>query len=399
MAKEVKTLDKVIILLRQHVGAPCAPIVKVGEEVKRGQLIATPTGLGANIHSSIYGIVEEINETAVIINAFDKQPKDFIPIKETGDYLEAIKEAGVVGAGGAGFPTHIKLKVDLEGGCFIANAAECEPLLAHNMAILEKSPELIIRGIKYIMKIVNADVGYIAIKTKHLKAIKAVNKALRPEDNITLKILPDMYPAGDERVIVREIIGVELKPGELPSAAKAVISNVETVKNVALAIEERKPVIDKDITVAGRVRNAEEALVFLDVPIGYTVMKFIEKAGGYVEPHGEIVLGGPFTGKHGEEGSPITKTVGSIIVAMPFPKDVRKAGILACECGAQEDRLREIASFMGAEVVAEKKCKRMIEVNGRWRCEKPGTCPGQAATVMELKKSGAQIILTGTCGD
>ena len=392
-------MEKVVILLRQHVGAPCQPIVQVGDEVKRGQLIATPTGLGANIHASVSGVVNEVNESSIIINAFDEQPKDFVPIKATDDYLEAIKEAGVVGAGGAGFPAHVKYKVDLDGGYFIANAAECEPLLGHNIAVLEENPELIIRGIKYIMKIVNAKTGHIAIKVKHLKAIKAINKVLKPEDHVTVKILPDMYPAGDERVIVREIVGQELKPGELPSALKAVISNIETVKNVALAIEERKPVIDKDLTVAGRVRNAQEGMVFLNVPIGYPVKKFIEKAGGYVEPYGEIVLGGPFTGKHGVEDAPITKTLGGIIVSMPFPKEVRKVGILACECGAQEERLREIANAMGAEVVAEKKCKRMVEVNGRWRCEKPGMCPGQASTVMDLKKAGAQVVLTGTCGD
>jgi len=392
-------LEKVVILLRQHIGAPCQPIVNVGDEVKRGQLIATPTGLGANIHASVSGVVNEISEFSIIINAFDEQPKDFVPIKATDDYLEAIKEAGVVGAGGAGFPAHVKFKVDLGGGYFIANAAECEPLLGHNIAVLEENPELIIRGIKYIMKIVNAKTGYIAIKVKHLKAIKIINKALKPEDHITVKILPDMYPAGDERVIVREIVGQELEPGQLPSALKAVISNIETVKNVTLAIEERKPVIDKDLTVAGRVRNAEEGMVFLNVPIGYPVKKFIEKAGGYVEPYGEIVLGGPFTGKHGEEDAPVTKTLGGIIVSMPFPKDVRKVGILACECGAQEERLREIAKAMGAEVVAEKKCKRMVEVNGRWRCEKPGVCPGQAATVIDLKKAGAQVILAGTCSD
>lgn len=392
-------MEQVALLLRQHVGAPCSPIVKVGDEVKRGQLIAAPAGLGANIHSSVSGVVKEINDTAIIIEAFDEQSRDFIPIKETKDHLEAIKEAGIIGSGGAGFPAHVKFKTDLSGGCIIANAAECEPILLHNIAYLEQNPDVIIRGIKYLMEITNARTGYIAIKVKNLKAIKAINKVLKPEDNISIKILPDMYPAGDERVIVREILGVELKPGELPSVANAVISNVETVKNVTLAIEQRKPVIDKDLTVVGRVKNALKGKVFLDVPIGYPVKKYIEAAGGYVEPHGEIVLGGPFTGKHGEETSPIVKTLGGIIVAMPFPKETRKVGILACECGAQEERLREIAKAMGARVVAERKCKRMVEVNGRWRCEKPGVCPGQASTVLDLKKEGAEVILTGTCGD
>lgn len=392
-------MEKITLLLRQHVGAPCTPIVKAGDEVKRGQLVAIPAGLGSNIHSSVSGAVEEINNTAIIINAFDEQPKEFVPIKKTNDYLEAIKEAGIVGAGGAGFPTHVKFKVDIEGGYFIANAAECEPLLRHNIAVLEQDPALIIRGIKYAMEVVNAKTGYIAIKVKHLSTIRAINKVLKPEDNISVKILPDMYPAGDERVIVREFLGIELKAGELPSAAKAVISNVETIKNVALAIEQRKPVIEKDLTVVGRVRNAQEGKVFLNVPIGSSVKKYIDAAGSYIEPYGEIILGGPFTGKHGEETTPVMKTLGGIIVSMPFPKEVRKVGILACECGAQEERLYEIAKAMGAKVVAEKKCKRMVEVNGRWRCEKPGVCPGQASTVIDLKKAGAEVILTGTCGD
>ena len=392
-------MEKITLLLRQHVGAPCTPIVKAGDEVKRGQLVAIPAGLGANIHSSVSGAVEEINNAAIIINAFDEQPKDFVPIKKTNDYLEAIKEAGIVGAGGAGFPAHVKFKVDIEGGYFIANAAECEPLLRHNIAVLEQDPALIIRGIKYAMEVVNAKTGYIAIKVKHLSTIRAINKELKPEDNISVKILPDMYPAGDERVIVREFLGIELKAGELPSAAKAVISNVETIKNVALAIEQRKPVIEKDLTVVGRVRNAQEGKVFLNVPIGSSVKKYIDAAGSYIEPYGEIILGGPFTGKHGEETAPVMKTLGGIIVSMPFPKEVRKVGILACECGAQEERLYEIAKAMGAKVVAEKKCKRMVEVNGRWRCEKPGVCPGQASTVIDLKKAGAEVILTGTCGD
>ena len=371
-------MNKLKFLLSQHVGAPCKAIVKVGEEVKRGQLIAIQTGLGENIHSSAEGRVVEINDKSIIIDALEEQSSDFVKIKESHDHLEMIKEAGVVGSGGAGFPAHVKFNIDLDGGYFIANATECEPLLAHNIHIIEEDPELIIRGMKYIMKLINADTGYIGIKLKNSKAIKALNSVLKPEDNISVQILSDMYPAGDERVIIRELRGVELEPGQLPSVTNSVVSNVETIKNVANAIELRKPVIDKDLTVAGRVRGSKEGKVYINLPMGYPVKKYIELSGGYIKPYGEIVLGGPFTGKHGEEDSPITKTLGGIIVAMPFPEDTRKVGILACECGAEEARLKEIAKGMGAEVVAEVKCNRMVEVNGRWRCEKPGICPGQA---------------------
>lgn len=390
---------KIVIKLRQHIGSPCKPIVDIGQEVKKGQLIATPEKLGANIHSSVYGKVVDINENEIIIESFKDQPDEYVKIKETNSYLEAVKEAGIVGAGGAGFPTHIKLDVNLKDGCVIANAAECEPILSHNIYLLEQNPEIVVRGLKYAMQITNASKGYIAIKPKHKKAIIALGKICKNEENINIKFLSDMYPAGDERVIVRETLGIELEPGQLPISANAVVCNVETLKNIALAIEERRPVITKDITVGGRVKNSAEGKVFLDVPIGMPISYFIQECGGYENPHGEIILGGPFTGKQGNEDAPVDKTLGGILVAMPYPNEKRKIGVIACECGADEQRLEEIAKGMGGQIVAKEKCKRMVLVNGRYRCDKPGICPGQAEKVLSLKKQGAEVIITGTCED
>ncbi len=387
------------ILLKQHVGAPCEPIIKVGEEVKRGQLIAVPKGLGVNIHSSVLGKVVDIDGNNIVIDAKDDQPEDYIKIKEVENNLEAIKEAGIVGAGGAGFPSYIKFNTDLKGGTVIVNAAECEPTLNHNTMLLEENPGIVIRGLKYVMEITGAANGYVAIKPIHKKALLSVAKACKYEENIEVKFLPNMYPAGDERVIVRELLGIVLEPGTLPITANAIISNVETLKNVTLAIEERRPVITKDVTVGGRLKDAQKGRVFFDVPIGMPIGHYIKECGGYIEPHGEIVIGGPFTGKHGEEWTPVNKTLGGILVGMPFPTEKRKIGVIACECGAQEERLTEIANAMGAEVVATTKCKRMVEVNGRYRCDKPGVCPGQAEKVLYLKKEGAEVILTSTCQD
>ncbi len=387
------------ILLKQHVGAPCEPIVKVGEEVQKGQLIAIPKGLGANIHSSVLGKVISIDDFNILIEANDNQPDEYMKIKDVENNLEAIKEAGIVGAGGAGFPAHIKFNTDLKGGTVIVNAAECEPTLNHNTMLLEENPSIVIRGLKYVMEITGAEKGFVAIKPIHKKALLSVAKACKDEENIEVKFLPNMYPAGDERVIVRELLGIVLEPGALPITANAIISNVETLKNVALAIEEKRPVITKDLTVGGRLKEAGEGRVFFDVPIGMPISHFINECGGYVEPHGEIVTGGPFTGRHGEESTPVNKTLGGILVSMPFPTEKRKVGVIACECGAQEERLTEIANAMGAEVIATTKCKRMVEVNGRYRCDKPGTCPGQAEKVLYLKKEGAEVILTGTCQD
>ncbi|NLM06472.1 MAG: proline reductase-associated electron transfer protein PrdC [Tissierellia bacterium] len=390
---------RIVLPLRQHVGAPCQSIVEAGDEVKRGQLIAKPTGLGANIHASVNGEVVEVTEQAIVIESKGEVIFDDY-VRLTGeDHLELIAEAGIVGAGGAGFPAHVKFKANLEGGYVIANAAECEPLLKHNMKLLRDNPELVVRGIKYVMDITGASHGYIAIKPKHKEEMIALAKACKGYEGIELKYLPDMYPAGDERVIVREILGVELPLGALPSEAKAVISNVETLKNVTRAIEDKMPVINKDLTVTGRVNDEK---VFMDIPLGTSIKGYIEESGGYLEPHGEIVAGGPFTGKHAEEDDPVVKTLGGIIVTMPFPQDARKFGFLECECGAQKDRLTQIAEGMGVkEIVGSVRCKRMEEIGdtGRFRCTLPGHCPGQAEKVLELKKMGAEAIIVGTCED
>ncbi len=388
------------IELKQHIGSQCKSIVKKGDKIKKGELIAAPDGLGVNIHSSVTGEVIDIYDNKISIKADEIQPEEYIKIKDTDTYLEAIEEAGVVGAGGAGFPTHLKLKGDIANGYIIVNAAECEPVLGHNIKLIEDNPQILVSGLKYMLEITKAKEAMIAIKPKHRKALIALGKLIKNEPNINIKYLPEMYPAGDERVIIRELLGVELKPGSLPLEAKAIVSNVETIKRIVEAIEDRKPVITKDITVAGRINGCEnEGKILMDVPIGTPVKHIVEECGGYIHPHGEIVLGGPFTGSHGEEDNTVTKTLGGIFVAMPFPKETRKLGIIECECGASEERLEEIASSMGAEVIAKEKCKRMVEVNGRYRCDLPGMCPGQAEKILKLKSQGAEGVLVGNCED
>ena len=390
-------VEKIHIPLKQHVGGPCQAIVNVGDHVKRGQLIAVPAGLGANIHASLSGVVEEITEMDIVVKLDKEQTDDYVRLEKTDDYLQKIKDAGIVGVGGAGFPTGIKFSTKIPGGYVIANAAECEPILGHNVKFMEEHPEVVVRGLKYIMELTDAKEGYIAIKTKYRKALLALGKACKNEPNISIKILPNMYPAGDERVIVRETLGVILQPGQLPLEANAIISNVETIKHVVNAIEDDKPLIDKDLTVGGRVQNPS---IFLDVPIGLPISVFIERAGGYINPHGEIVRGGPFTGRPAQEDEPINKTTGGLLVAMPYPQEREKVGILICECGAQEERLRQIADGMGAEVVSVQMCKRMKpDKNGRLRCELPGICPGQAEKVLKMKKDGAKAVIAGTCQD
>lgn len=394
-----ETLDYSLrIPLRQHVGSPCKPVVAEGDTVKKGQLIAAPEKLGANIHSSVSGRVKAITEEYIEIEPDEEQPEGFVPIKETDSIIEAIKEAGIVGMGGAGFPTHIKMDVDLQGGVVIANGVECEPLLEHNVRQMEKEPEKVYRGIKYAMEATNASRAYIAIKAKNKKAIEAM-KSVIDDPRIEVKEMPDIYPMGEERALIRDILGQLLKPDQLPKEARAVVSNVETLSRICEAVEERKPVISKNVTVVGRLKSGRKAHVFFDVPIGTPVSELIKIAGGIEGEYGEIIMGGPFTGKAVDLDCVVTKTTGGIIVTDPLPREKRKAGLLVCGCGANEARLREIAQKMGACVAGVERCKQVVDARGTIKCENPGNCPGQAEKILKLKKSGAEVLIVGTCSD
>lgn len=385
------------ILLRQHVGAPCEAIVKVGDRVKKGSLIAKPTGLGANIFSSVYGEVKEITENAIIIEKDEDQPEEFVKL-EGEDKLQLIKDAGVVGMGGAGFPTAIKLGTKVK--YILVNAAECEPLLHHNVDQMVDNTELTVRGLKYVMEICQAEKGIFALKAKNQKAVDALVEGTKGDDSLDIHLLPDIYPMGEERAVVREVLGILLQPTDLPSVADAVVINVETLQRVAEAIELKKPCFSKNVTVVGKLNGGTESHVFMDVPVGTSVKELIDAAGGIDGEYGEVIMGGPFTGKACELDAPITKTTGGIIVTQPF-EDLKgeKMGLLVCACGGNEERMQDLAKKMNAEVVCVQKCKQAADVKGNLKCENPGNCPGQALKVMNIKKDGAKHILIGNCTD
>lgn len=388
------------ILLKQHVGAPCVANVQVGDQVLRGQCIAEPNGLGARIHASVTGKVVKITEEAIEIEGNITNSQDYVKIKKCDNIVDTAFEAGIVGAGGAGFPTFIKLKSEIPDGYVIANCVECEPVLNHNIRLLEENPEVVLKGIRYAMEATKAPKGYIAIKEKNVKAITSLEKAIGNAKDIEIKALKDMYPMGEERAIIHAIFGIWLTPEQLPIEAKSIVMNGETLANLTHAIEDLKPVIDKDITVAGKLKNGTESNIFFQVPIGTPINELIEKCGGIDGEFGEIVIGGPYTGKAGDINSAVvTKISGGAIVTIPLPEFEGPIGILVCACGADEARLRDIASKMKSEVVAVTRCTNLVEVRGANKCLTPGECPGQVQGVMDLKRNGAKRILVSNCSD
>ncbi len=413
--------------LKQHIGAASLPVVTAGDYVLRGQLIAKkPDGtLGANLHSSVSGMVLDVNENQITVNADNNQSGDFVPLNGNSP-LELIEESGIVGLGGAGFPTYAKLCRPFSGGgAVIVNAAECEPILNHNITAISGNPEYLIRGLRILMEIMNADEGIIAIKKKHSGLIDKL-KSVIPKSGVHIAELTDIYPAGEERAIVRDVLGKLLSVNSLPSEANAVVVNAETALRVREAVELKKPLIDKDLTVAGKLEPCTEPddnrvcpardiaaniigehysynsgliQVFRNIPLGIPVNAVFDMAGGLIEGYGEIIMGGPFTGKRTFLNSPVIKTTGGLIAAECFMRGPEKLGLLVCACGANQARLEEIAASMGSNVVGVEFCKQAIDVRGSLKCENPGHCPGQVQKVMALKKAGAEAILISNCTD
>jgi len=374
------------------------PTVAVGESVRRGQRIAEKPadGPGAHLHSSVSGAVTKVTPEAVeVLAATDwETERDYLPLQ--GETPRELAEAsGLVGLGGAGFPTYLKL-VPQPGCTVILNAAECEPILCHNIALIEQEAATVLRGLRLAMELTAAEKGIVAIKPQHAAALAALAPHLRPE--IRLCELPPLYPAGEERAVVREALGVLLGAGDLPSKAGAVVLNAETLYALAQAIDRRKPMIDKDVTVAGKLAGPN-VQVFRGVPVGLPVETLLARAGGIAGGYGELMMGGPFTGRRTTPQSPILKTTGGLLVTEEFPGRRRNMGLLVCACGPDEARLTEIAQSMQATVVDVAYCKQAQKGKTGYKCENPGHCPGQAQKVLALKRAGAEEILIGNCSD
>ncbi|MGN0426288.1 MAG: proline reductase-associated electron transfer protein PrdC [Agathobacter sp.] len=389
--------------LKQHIGTKSIPCVSKGDEVQRGTRIAEREkgSLGANIFSSIYGGVLEVTDDAIIIQAAEDQPKSYIKL-QAKDPFGLIQESGLVGLGGAGFPTYAKLATPFEQeGAVIINAAECEPILTHNIKRIEKNPKQLLRGLEIAMEVVKAKHGIIAIKGYHKEAIRILKQENTNAD-IRIEELPNMYPMGEERAIIREVFGTVLPITALPLEAGAIIINAETACRIEEAVDQKKPFMDKDLTIGGKIKGNEQdklIQVFLDVPLGKFVESMFEQAGGVAEGYGELIMGGPFTGKRTTMEAPIIKTTGGLIATECFMKGPKKIGLLVCACGANKERLEEIAASLGSTVVGVEYCKQAHEVRGTLKCENPGRCPGQVQKIMALKKAGAQAVLISNCTD
>lgn len=298
--------------MQQHIGAPCDPLVKKGDKVLVGQKIGESKAfVSAPIYSSVSGTVLDValklhsNGTMVssIIIENDNLYEEVITVTAHSDYeklsknelLAIIKEAGIVGMGGAGFPTHIKLNPP-EGkniDSIIVNAAECEPYLTCDYRMmLEKSKE-IVEGLKIILQMFPGVKGYIGIETNKPEAIELMKKASENVKNVVVSELKTKYPQGAEKQLIYSITGRELSSGKLPADVGCIVQNVDTVYEIYNAVVNGKPLTERVLTVTG---EAIKQPLNLRVKFGTSIEEVIEAAGGFTEDPVKVISGGPMMG-------------------------------------------------------------------------------------------------------
>lgn len=313
-SEKIQTLplpDKVYIPLRQHIGAEATPIVAPNDMVKKGQLIAEIKGMiSANIHASISGKVVAIAEyphpvfgtcKAIEIESDDKDEwAEGLPMKRNwmglsaDDLIEIITSAGIVGLGGATFPTHVKLSPPPEKkiDTLILNAAECEPYLTSDYRVLLEYTNEVITGTRIVMKALGVENAIVGIEDNKKDAAETLNTAIDGRD-ISVKVLPTKYPQGAEKMLIKALTGRIVPSGKLPADIGAVVLNVSTVKAIYDAVVYAIPLIERVATISGGALNEPQNAL---IRVGTPFKDIIEMAGGYLVEPAKVILGGPMMG-------------------------------------------------------------------------------------------------------
>ena len=327
--QEFPAPDLLVIPMSQHIGAPCKPLVKKGDLVTMGQKIGDNQGLCVPVHASVSGKVKTVESkphssgttmmSVVIENDHqytlheDIKPRtqEEVDALSAEELISIIREAGIVGMGGASFPTHVKLsggigKVDT----VIVNAGECEPYITADDRLCREMPEQVISGLVIIMKILGLKEGHIGIEDNKPEAIQAL-KANVADSGVVVDVLPAMYPQGAEKQLIQAVTGRQVPSGGLPAAVGCAVFNAATCKAIHDAVYEGMPLIKRIVTVSGDILIEPKNLM---VPIGTSYEALIDACGRSGIPY-KILSGGPMMGTTQYDASvPTIKACNAITV-------------------------------------------------------------------------------------
>jgi len=322
--------DILVIPMSQHIGAPCKPLVKKNDLVKVGQKIGDNQGLCVPVHASVSGKVKAVEmrphtsgttQTSVVIENDhlgtlheDVKPRtqEEVDALTPKELISIIREGGIVGMGGATFPTHVKLsggigKVDT----VIVNAGECEPYIVSDDRICQEYPNEMISGLKIIMKILGLETAHIGIEDNKPTAAKILRRALGPNSGITVDVLPAKYPQGAEKQLIYAVTGREVPSGGLPAAVGCAVFNAATCKAIHDVVYEGMPLIKRVVTVSGDIVMEPKNLI---VPVGTSFNDLLEAVGHSENPY-KVISGGPMMGfTQYDLNVPTTKGVNAITI-------------------------------------------------------------------------------------
>ena len=326
--RELKPGKELVYLMSQHIGAPAKACVKKGDRVLKGQRIAEAGGfVSAPVHSSVSGTVRSVEKRrnavgdmvdAVIVEndelyeTVPEEPAKDINELSRDEILERIKEAGVVGMGGAGFPTHVKLapKEPDKIEYVLVNGAECEPYLTSDYRCMIEYPDEIVGGLECILKLFDNAEGVICIEDNKPEAITVMQKAVQGHQRMRVAVMKTKYPEGAERCLIDAITGRKVNSKMLPADAGCVVDNIDTVIAVHDAVILGRPLIHRIFTISGdAIANPRN----YEVPVGMSYQEIIDDAGGFKGKPEKLISGGPMMGfALYDLNIPVTKTSGAI---------------------------------------------------------------------------------------
>lgn len=385
-ALKMENVSKVTIPMGMHIGAPAVPVVKVGDAVKKGTLIGEQNGfISSPVYSSISGVVKEIADKiqsdgkkapCIVIEADGENALDegITPpiVNGRGDLIEAIKRSGIVGLGGAGFPTFVKLSAEPEKiEELIINGAECEPYITSDSLTMTDRAEDMAYALKILEKHLGIKKVIIGIENNKKKAIASMKQLASEDTCIKVHTLPAVYPQGGEKVLVYHTTGKVIPVGKLPLDVGCVVINCTTLAEIGRYLKTGVPLIEKCITVDGSAVSEPKNVI---VPIGVSMEDVFNFAGGFKEEPRKVIYGGPMMGiSVTDMDAPILKNTNAILAF--GEKDAKAPKETSCiRCGACYNNCPFGISPVGIEKAYKTADTVGIKEAGAEACMECGCC-------------------------